>query len=198
MCNDASRALAIACMLLAARSKDQDGTFNGDPEYVKRFGYLNGKPDFNPLIQYGFIEVVQDASNALAPCITEKSREETETETEKDNFTSTLPAKIEMTPARSVERLNGRRVMVEQVVTYLNHQARRNYRVTNPNGTYTAHAEIIAQRLKEGYTVEQLKDVIGHKSGQWMGDEKMDQYLNPSTLFRKGNFTKYLAESEAV
>lgn len=82
MCNDASRALAIACMLLAARSKDQDGTFNGDPEYVKRFGYLNGKPDFNPLIQYGFIEVVQDASNALAPCITEKRREETETETD--------------------------------------------------------------------------------------------------------------------
>jgi uncharacterized phage protein (TIGR02220 family) len=67
----------------------------------------------------------------------------------------------------------------------------------NPNGTYTAHADLVAQRLKEGYTVEQLKDVVGIKSNAWMGDEKMDQYLNPNTLFRKSNFSKYLAEAEA-
>jgi len=78
MGNDASRVLAIASMLLASRAKEQDGTFNGDPEYVKRFAYLNSKPDFNPLIQYGFLEVLQDASAMLASCNTEQSREETE------------------------------------------------------------------------------------------------------------------------
>ena len=51
--------------------------------------------------------------------------------------------------------------MVEQVMAYLNLQARRNYRTKNPNGTPTAGAMVIAQRLKEGYTVEQCKDVIG-------------------------------------
>jgi len=78
MGNDQTRALAIACMLLAARDTANDGSFNGDPEYVRRFGYLNSKPDFKQLIEYGFIEVVQDASITLAECNTEKRREETE------------------------------------------------------------------------------------------------------------------------
>lgn len=93
-------------------------------------------------------------------------------------------------------RLNGKKQMVEQVMAYLNLQARRNYRAENPNGTPTAGALVIAQRLKEGYTVDQCKDVIGIKSNQWMGNE-WDQYLNPQTLFRKSNFDKYLAEAEA-
>lgn len=76
MGNDATRTLAIASMLLASRNELSDGTFNGDPEYIKRFAYLNSKPDFKPLIEYGFIETVQDASNMLAICNTEKRREE--------------------------------------------------------------------------------------------------------------------------
>lgn len=76
MGNDASRTLAIACMLLASRDMANDGSFNGDPEYVKRFAYLNSKPDFEHLINHGFIELVQDASNMLAECNTEKRREE--------------------------------------------------------------------------------------------------------------------------
>lgn len=80
MGNDASRALAVACMLLASRDIANDGSFNGDPEYIKRFAYLNSKPDFEHLIKHGFIELVQDASSTLAKCNTEKSREETETE----------------------------------------------------------------------------------------------------------------------
>lgn len=78
MGTDQTRTLAIACMLLAARDKANDGSFNGDPEYVKRFGYLNSKPDFKQLIELSFIELVQDASTALAKCNTEKRREETE------------------------------------------------------------------------------------------------------------------------
>lgn len=103
----------------------------------------------------------------------------------------------ESKPDRKIERLNGKRQMIEEIIGYLNNQARRRYRVKNPNDTYTAHADIIYQRLKEGYTVEQCKDVIGTKSNQWMGDEKMDKHLNPETLFRKTNFVKYLAEAEA-
>lgn len=84
MGNDATRALMIASMMLASRNSDNDGSFNGDSEYIKRFAYLNSKPDFKPLIEYGFIELAQDASTELAECNTEKSREETETETETD------------------------------------------------------------------------------------------------------------------
>lgn len=87
MGNDASRTLAIASMLLAARDKANDGSFDGDPEYIKRFAYLNAKPDFKQLIEYGFIEVEQDASNMLAGCNTETEAykaTETETETERE------------------------------------------------------------------------------------------------------------------
>lgn len=78
MGTDQTRTLAIACMLLAARDKANDGSFNGDPEYVKRFGYLNSKPDFKQLIEFSFIESLQDDSTVLAKCNTEKSREEEE------------------------------------------------------------------------------------------------------------------------
>ena len=74
--NDATRTLAIASMLLASRNEDNDGSFNGDPVYIKRFAYLNSTPDFKQLIQYEFIELVHDASDVLANCNTEKSREE--------------------------------------------------------------------------------------------------------------------------
>lgn len=92
MGSDATRALAVASMLLASRNNDNDGTFNGDPEYVKRFAYLNSKPDFKQLIEYGFIELVQDASNPLAECNTEteKRREETEKKPRKKSKT-TIP-----------------------------------------------------------------------------------------------------------
>ncbi len=87
MCDDASRVLAIACILLAGRDKSGDGSFNADPEYVKRFAYLSKTPNYKPLIQYGFLEVVQDASNALAGCLQNaipETETETETETERD------------------------------------------------------------------------------------------------------------------
>lgn len=96
-----------------------------------------------------------------------------------------------------VHRLNGKKTMIAEIASYLNLQAQRNFRIENPNGTPTAGALVIEQRLKEGYTVAQCKDVIGVKSNEWMGDEKMHQFLNPETLFRKKNFTKYLAQAEA-
>lgn len=110
----------------------------------------------------------------------------------------TLETQDTTKPAAPPHRLNGKTAMVEEVIRYMNLMARRNYLAKNPNGTPTTNADFIAQRLKEGYTVDQLKLVIGIKADQWMGDEKMDQHLNPQTLFRKSNFARYLAEAEAA
>jgi hypothetical protein len=54
------RALAIACMVLAAGT--EDGSFDGDPDYVRRVGYFESV-DFNPLIACGFLEIEGDASD---------------------------------------------------------------------------------------------------------------------------------------
>lgn len=136
----------------------------------------------------------KDAKQTQANASEREQTPDTDKDTDKEerNTTSALQAK-----ADQPNRLNGKTQMVSEVMAYLNLQARRNYRVKNPDGSPTAGALVIAKRLKEGYTVDQCKDVIGEKSNQWMGDEKMDQYLNPQTLFRKSNFDKYLTEAEA-
>jgi hypothetical protein len=85
--DDASRVLAIVCMLLASRSKLKDGTFNADPVYVQRVAYLSSLPNFKPLIDCGFLSgTLADASamqatasiKAQAKATTEERRGETE------------------------------------------------------------------------------------------------------------------------
>jgi hypothetical protein len=89
MLDDASRVLAIATMLIAARN-NTNGEFDDDPVFFQKVAFLNQKPNFQPLVNIGFIEVVHtDASNMLATCkqsaSPEKRRVETETETETEN-----------------------------------------------------------------------------------------------------------------
>ncbi len=80
MLDDASRVLAVACMMLAA---DTDNKIPADPAYMKRVAYLNVDPDFNPLVETEFLEFVdedsgrkQSASKTLATCNTERGERE--------------------------------------------------------------------------------------------------------------------------
>lgn len=73
--DDASRVLAIACMLIASRN---DGLIPADPAYIKRVAYLSRTPNFKPLIDCGFLESASGCKQMLA-----EFRPETETETEK-------------------------------------------------------------------------------------------------------------------
>jgi hypothetical protein len=58
--SDASRLLAIVCLLAASRKRD--GSFPLDPTYLKRFGCLEQDPDFKPLIDSGFLEAADGRS----------------------------------------------------------------------------------------------------------------------------------------
>lgn len=85
--DDASRVLAIACMLIASR---HNGEIPENAEYVRRVAYLNTLPDFKPLFACGFLEnsentgengggassVLADASRLQANACLEKKREE--------------------------------------------------------------------------------------------------------------------------
>lgn len=62
MLPDAGRALAVACMLVAAGTENK---IPADPNYLKRRAYLNGEPDFAALVKVGFLEFVND-DNAVA------------------------------------------------------------------------------------------------------------------------------------
>lgn len=75
---------------------------------------------------------------------------------------------------------------VNEVIEYLNNVTGKKYRSNIP-GT----VKLITARLKDGYTVEDMKKVISHRWELWRGTD-MEQYVRPSTLFRPSNFEGYL------
>lgn len=50
----------------------------------------------------------------------------------------------------------------------------------------------ISARLKDGYTMQELKEIVQVKTLDWKNNEVMNQHLCPTTLFRPGNTDKYL------
>jgi len=77
------------------------------------------------------------------------------------------------------------------VLEFLNLQAGREYRPVKAN------IDLIASRMKEGASVEDLKEVIERKCQQWKGDAKMAEYLRPATLFNATKFAQYIGEKES-
>lgn len=57
--DDASRVLMIACMLIASKTNNQIPL---DAEYVRRVAYLHEEPNFQPLIDVGFLETCEGES----------------------------------------------------------------------------------------------------------------------------------------
>lgn len=74
----------------------------------------------------------------------------------------------------------------EEVVNHLNNRLGTQYKTTTQ-----ATRKLIKARIKEGFTVEDMKLVIDKKATEWGNNPKMAQYLRPDTLF--GNkFEGYL------
>lgn len=79
---------------------------------------------------------------------------------------------------------------ISQIFDYLNQQTGKKY-----TGRSDAQRKQIIARLKEGYTVEEFKQVIDNKCREWKHDEKMQMYLRPETLFST-KFETYLNDTE--
>lgn len=86
----------------------------------------------------------------------------------------------------------------EELLDFMNEKLNRNFRAKNPNGTPTANAEIIIKRLKDGYTVQQMRSVMARKKREWQDQDSMSKYLRPETLFGKTKFASYLGECGVV
>lgn len=78
----------------------------------------------------------------------------------------------------------------EEVVNHLNHRLGTKYKPTTQ-----ATRKLIKARIKEGFTVEDMKLVIDKKATEWVNNPKMAQFLRPDILF--GNkFEGYLNTSQ--
>ena len=64
------------------------------------------------------------------------------------------------------------------IVSYLNEKAGTKFKHTSAKTKTAIHA-----RLSEGFTVDDFKTVIDKKCAEWIGDDKMEKYLRPETLF---------------
>lgn len=74
----------------------------------------------------------------------------------------------------------------EDVVNHLNLRAGTQYKPTTANTR-----KLVKARLKEGFTVEDMKLVIDKKCAEWRNNPEMAKFLRPDTLF--GNkFEGYL------
>lgn len=74
----------------------------------------------------------------------------------------------------------------EEIVAHLNQRAGTHYKATTANTR-----KLVKARLKEGFTVDEIKLVIDKKCTEWLNNPAMVEYLRPETLF--GNkFEGYL------
>lgn len=89
---------------------------------------------------------------------------------------------------RNALRNGERNADAVQVLQFLNEKTGKAYRPVDTN------LEFIAARLDEGYTVAEMRKVIVRKCDKWKGDELMEQYLRPATLFNKTKFAQYSGE----
>ena len=89
--------------------------------------------------------------------------------------------------------VKGDRKEIETVISYLNEKAGTAYKTTSK-----ATNKFINARLSEGFTVDQIKQVIDKKVKQWKADPMMQKYIRPATLFNSEKFEAYLNEPEIV
>lgn len=88
----------------------------------------------------------------------------------------------------SISNSNSNNINIyKEVIDYLNEKAGTHYRQVESNYKH------IKARLQD-FSVEDLKTVIDKKCQEWIGTE-FEKYLTPETLFRPGNFEKYLNQN---
>ena len=73
------------------------------------------------------------------------------------------------------------------IIKYLNDKAETSY---SPDSKATR--ELIKARWHDGFRGPDFAGVIGKMTAKWGKDDKMRQFLRPSTLFRKSHFEEYL------
>ena len=173
---DASKAHLLCIWMLASRTQNK---MPMDPQWIKRKIGASSSVDLNVLVEYGFIELIQELPSAeqgaSKPLVSEEERRGRE-EAEKSREES-LSGKPDVT----------------NVINHFNLITGQKLKASAKS-----HSENISARLSEGHSVEDLKLVIDLKYKEWVNDSKMAQYIRPSTLFQVGKFNGYLQQAKAT
>lgn len=135
------------------------------------------------ITKYGYRAVEYAAT--IPPHIDEPSdKEPRTTDTDDPRTPTTEPQPLieePQTPAQPKEP-----DPTEEVVDHLNRRAGTHYKATT-----ASTRKLVKARLREGFTVEDIKQVIDKKCADWLTNRDMAQYLRPETLFGP-KFESYL------
>lgn len=105
--------------------------------------------------------------------------------TNKLNTNKTLSGKPDEQPLK-VCKTN----VYKEIISYLNEKAGKSFSYKSKT-----NQSQINGRMSEGRTVDDFKAVIDLKVEQWGNDDKMKNYLRPTTLFAPTNFENYINEA---
>lgn len=83
--------------------------------------------------------------------------------------------------------------IIKEVIDYLNTQAKTSFKAT----TKETIQFVSARQKVDGWELEDFKLVIDFKVNDWGKDDRMKQYICPSTLFRASNAEKYMQAAKA-
>lgn len=157
-------------------------------ENPKRFS-RNGKPVTNK-------ELLHSSTKELNTQIVNTQELNTKEEMSFSDFSNPIPSEQETIEEINIDHLPKEKnsakkeskysEQILEVVDYLNQATQKQFKATT-NETQ----KLISGRITEGYSVQDLKDVIDLKVAEWGSSDKMKQYLQPSTLFNQSNFEKY-------
>jgi uncharacterized phage protein (TIGR02220 family) len=153
------------------------------------------KPLVNSLLAYGkyldkgFIDrlhTFQNSSETLSEdCTADKEQNQDQEQDNKKIFMSgnSYDDIFSETP-----QLKSLKLQAKEVLKFLNEKTGRAYRPVDTN------LKLIMARLKTGATVMNCRQVIAKKTREWKGNETMDEYLRPATLFNATKFEQYMGE----
>lgn len=87
----------------------------------------------------------------------------------------TFPTWLEETAIKDLEKTKHKELWIP--ITYLNQVANKRYKFVDKT------KRLLLARFKEGYTLEDFKQVIDIKTAEWKDSPEFSKYLRPETLF---------------
>ena len=98
-----------------------------------------------------------------------------ETSSNEQSSPFTFPTWLEETAIKDLEKTKHKELWIP--IVYLNQVANKRYKFVDKT------KRLLLARFKEGYTLEDFKQVIDIKTAEWKDNPEFSKYLRPETLF---------------
>jgi len=200
--------LFIFDLLTSAQSWAKTIIIDGESHYwvarqviAEQLPILNLKPDtvYRHLMELSRLGLISYMKHGNMDCIniTEKGKsyqfgsKSDNSEVDNEQLGSRPQDDSEANPTykatTSISPLNNKANVEQEIIDHLNNKAGTSYKHVNGN------IKLVNARLSEGYTKQDVVDVIDMKCDEWLGT-KLEKYLRPETLFGATKFSGYVGQ----